>query len=167
MNDSQDTHLKLSEHSSPQAALVKAILAEPGCAEAIIRDQMPSEMLAMMCNEPPILMEGSYIDAELRDDQTDALYQIKLRPGGIAFVFVLFEHRDKPDPYTPLHLLKCQVRIWEAYADGNPEKLQSLPPIIPLLIYHGVEPWDIPQTIGGLLDGRDPMRSFAFSSRYR
>lgn len=141
------------------------MLAQSGCAESIIRDQLPEDILALLRDKEPVMVEGSYIDEELRASQTDALFQMDLTSGGIAFVFVLFEHRQKPDPYTPLHLLKCQIRIWETYAKGDPEKLEALPPIIPLLIYHGTEPWDIPQTIGGLIDGKDPMRSYAFGSR--
>lgn len=155
MNDSKIDKLDQPNSRSPEAVLIHALLADPKRAKGLIFTQLPHEVLDLLCDEEPTLLPGSYVDEELQESQTDALFQVNLKAGGIAFIFLVFEHRDRPDPYTPLHLLKCQVRIWENYAQGDPDKLKNLPPVIPLMVYNGEEPWDLPQVSGALPDGKD------------
>jgi len=46
-------------------------------------------------------------------------------------------------------LLRYKARIWEPLARG---KVKKLPPIIPLVIYHGQRPWRIPRNFGALIE---------------
>ncbi|MGI9322723.1 MAG: Rpn family recombination-promoting nuclease/putative transposase [Pseudomonadales bacterium] len=157
MNDQQSASDSNNESNSTEEALARALLADPTSAKAIIKDQLPHEILALLEDETPVRLEGSYIDEDLQEHLTDGLFQVNLKSGGQALVFVVFEHRPKPDPYTGLHLLKCQCRIWEEYAQGDPAKLVTLPPVIPLVIYQGDEPWDLPGVMGALPDDKDQL----------
>ncbi len=55
--------------------------------------------------------------------------------------------RPAPDPGTPLQLLGNMVRIWRRYAGAQAAKLRALPPIIPLVIYHGATRWDVATSV--------------------
>jgi RNase P/RNase MRP subunit POP5 len=54
---------------------------------------------------------------------------------------MLFEHKSFSDPLISLHLLRYMVRIWEhALKQGE---ARPLPPIIPVVIYHGRVQWRV------------------------
>jgi RNase P/RNase MRP subunit POP5 len=54
---------------------------------------------------------------------------------------MLFEHKSFSDPLISLHLLRYMVRIWEhALKQGE---ARPLPPIMPVVIYHGRVQWRV------------------------
>ena len=156
--------LGVAQNESPHEALVRALLSDPHRVKGLLGEMLPHEVLSLFCDELPEYLEGRHVDEEMRASQTDMLFRMNLKAGGFVFIFVLFEHRNQPDPRTPLHLMKCQVRIWEDYAGGDAEKLKSLPPIIPLVIYHGKEPWDLPQSVAEMIQAEEPLKSISLKS---
>jgi predicted transposase/invertase (TIGR01784 family) len=83
---------------------------------------------------------GSFVDPGLRASQSDLLYRVPRQdPGEDLFLYVLFEHQSTPDRLLSVRLLRYQVRIWERFAAEHPGEL--LPPIVPLVLYHGKRPW--------------------------
>jgi predicted transposase YdaD len=59
--------------------------------------------------------------------------------GKEGFVYLLFEHKSYFDKMTPVQMLGYIVDIWKLYNKQN--KNEKLPPIIPILIYHGNRKW--------------------------
>lgn len=47
---------------------------------------------------------------------------------------MLLEHKSKPEVWVALQLLRYMVRIWERLQH---RKVKKLPPIIPIVVYHG------------------------------
>ena len=117
--------------------------------------------------DAPRLLDGTYIDEHLRDTQSDRLYQVTLTGGKPALLYVLLEHKSAPDPGTPLQLLGYLVRIWTRYAEGRASRLRRLPPILPLVLYHGRQPWNIPTSILECLDTDDAVREWLRDLRYQ
>jgi predicted transposase/invertase (TIGR01784 family) len=92
------------------------------------------------------LQPGSFVDVELKNRHTDLLYRTRLLDGrGDAFVHILFEHQSSPDPTMPLRMLGYMVRIWWAFLRDNPGA--KLPPIVPVVLYHGTQPWTVPTSM--------------------
>ena len=112
-------------------------------------------LAALVADEPPVPLDGSFVDEDLRGSQSDKLFQVTLRGGEPGFVHVLLEHKSSSDPGTALQVLKYKVRIWEAYAQGSRNKLRALPTIIPLVFYHGSKPWTAPGSIAEMLATED------------
>lgn len=161
MTDLKKDPLGLKKYASPHEALVRALLSDPHRVKGLLGEMLPHEVLALFSDELPVHVEGRHVDEELRASQTDMLFRVNLKAGGIAFIFILFEHREKPDPRTPLQLMKCQVRIWEDYAKDDDERLKALPPIIPLVIYHGARPWDLPSSVAEMIQAEAPLRDLS------
>ncbi|SDE07326.1 Rpn family recombination-promoting nuclease/putative transposase [Rhodospira trueperi] len=129
---------------TPHDSLFRALLDDPERAATLIRERLPAEVVACLADVPPEPVDGTFIDDTLRSTRSDRLFRTPLKSGGPAFLYVLLEHKSTPDPSTPLQLLGYMVRIWEAYAEGRAGRLRALPPIFPLVVYHGVTPWAVP-----------------------
>ncbi|MCY4592930.1 MAG: Rpn family recombination-promoting nuclease/putative transposase [Alphaproteobacteria bacterium] len=70
-------------------------------------------------------MDGTFVDEALRDSRSDFLFEIELKSGKSAVIFVLVKHKSRPDPATPLQLAGYMVRIWLRHAQGRVEGPQE------------------------------------------
>ena len=127
---------------------------------------LPTEIANRLSDKPPTLQDGSFVDRRLRGTTSDRLYRVTLRDGRPAFLYVLVEHKSRPDPRTPLQVLGYMVRIWERHAGRDPGRLASLPPILPLVLYHGRVPWTVPTAVLDCLDGKATLINEISDFRY-
>ena len=51
-------------------------------------------------------------------------------------IYLLFEHKSQPEHWTALQLLRYVVAGGEQYLKQH-RKAQRLPPVYPLVLYHG------------------------------
>ena len=84
---------------------------------------------------------GTFIDEDLRESQSDLLYQVEhVATGHPVLMYMLFEHQSSPDPWLRLRLLRYCCRIWEADRRDDPER-SELRPIVPVVFYQGTRGW--------------------------
>jgi putative YhgA-like transposase len=126
--------------STPHDALVRAIFGQPDYAAQELLAVLPQRVRARIRLDTLALIEGSFIDEELRESSADLLFNVGLKRGGSGLVYVLFEHQSTHDERMPLRLLRYQTRIWERYAAAHPTTAK-FPPVVPLLLHHGANPW--------------------------
>jgi predicted transposase YdaD len=112
---------------------------------------LPPDIAALLSDHPPEPVDGSFIDAELRGTQSDRLFKVRTRGGNDAFLYALIEHKSVPDPGLPLQLLGYMLRIWQRHAGRDPSRLRALPPVIPLVLYHGARAWTVPTNFRDLI----------------
>ncbi|HEY6333555.1 MAG TPA: Rpn family recombination-promoting nuclease/putative transposase, partial [Blastocatellia bacterium] len=98
------------------------------------------------------VVKGSFVDEELQERFSDLVYRVKMRSGGDAYVYVLFEHKSAPDKWVAFQLLRYMLRIWER---ATPGKHGKLPPIFPIVLYHGKTKWKIVKAFAGLIELED------------
>ena len=149
--DSQD------RSSNPHDALFKAIFSVPEYFAAFLQEKLPPKVVACLAAGPPELVEGSFITTQ-REVHCDLLYRLPLSTGRGDQLFVPLEHKSTPDSRIHLQMLRYQLLIWERHAgkgersvnkrEGRRKRLQ-LPPLIPLVVYNGRQPWRIPQHFPG------------------
>jgi predicted transposase/invertase (TIGR01784 family) len=99
----------------------------------------------------------------LREHFSDLLYRVRLQNGDEANVYLLLEHKSSPDAWVALQLLRYMVRIWER---ARQEKVKTLPPIIPVVVYHGRETWQVSENFDGLFVGPEDFRPYWPNFRY-
>ena len=139
---------------TPHDDLFRALLSDRERAGAFLRDHLPNEIAGHLQSDPPEIVEGSFIDEALRSTQSDVLLEVKTKSDDPAFVYVLAEHKSTPDIALPLQLAGYMVEIWKRYAGGRAGKLRALPPIIPIVCYHGAANWTVPDGIGAMIAGQ-------------
>lgn len=94
---------------------------------------------------------GSFVDPELAERHTDLLFSIRSRGGEETLVYMLLEHQSRSDRFMPYRLLAHKIRIWERWRHDH-EEGQGLPAIVPVVLYHGEQPWSAPQSLEHLVD---------------
>ena len=147
--------------ATPHDALFRALLADPGRAETLVREYLPRAVAAELSDAPIRLVDASFVDAVLHQSHSDRLFRARLKDGGIAFIYVLLEHKAAPDPGTPLQMLGYMVRIWQRYAEDRASRLRALPPIVPLIFYHGRERWSEALSVAEMIAGEGELAAFA------
>jgi len=106
----------------------------------------------------------TFIDEDLQAQQSDLLFRLHLKDGQPARLYLLLEHKSYNDPWTPRQLLGYLDRIWarEAVDPGTP----PLPPIIPLVLFHGETAWTAASNFRALVATPDEFLRFTPSFDY-
>ena len=151
--------------ATPHDGLFRALVFDPGRAAALIRDHLPKRIVGLLADTPPVPLDGSFVDEALRGSQSDMLFKVELASGGPAFVYVLVEHKSYADPGTPLQLANY-MKIWMRHAQGRADRLRALPPIIPVVFYHGETRWSVAEGLGAMLATDDPELLFLPGERF-
>jgi predicted transposase/invertase (TIGR01784 family) len=115
-------------------------------ARDYLQQYLPAPLLAQLDLSEMSLQDGSFVDDALKEHQTDILYEIRLQSGSPAFVYFLFEHKSYTDRMVAYQLLRYQMRVWERQVKAD----NQLFPIIPIVLYHGAQPWTIPTDFASL-----------------
>ena len=59
-----------------------------------------------------------------------------------------------------------KIRIWTRYAQGKAERLRALPPIVPVVFYHGKAGWSVAEDLGAMIATDDPELVFLPGERF-
>ena len=156
----------MADLPNPHDKFFRALLSDPGFAHDFLRDHLPNSLTGQLTADPPEFVEGSFVDEALAGSQSDLLMKVRLASGDGAFLYVLGEHKSHPDPGLPLQLASYMVRIWKRHAGTSPKMLRSLPPIIPIVVYHGEADWTVPGTLREMIAADDPELAILPGSGY-
>ena len=140
--------------TNPHDQMFRATLSSQRRADAVLRAHLEPWLVDLLGEDPPVPLDGSFVDEELRGSQSDKLLRVRLRSGRRAYVYALLEHKSHPDANTPLQLWKYKLRIWNAYGHEPGEESQRLPSIVPVVFYHGRETWTAPRSVAEMVGRR-------------
>jgi predicted transposase YdaD len=130
--------------------LFKHVFSDPDNAAAELRAVLPARIARAVDWSTLRLEPGSFVDSDLAERHCDLLFSADLA-GRRAYLYFLFEHRSKPDPWMPLRLAGYVLRIWEDVRRREPER-HTLPLVIPVVLHHGPRGWTAARSIAELLD---------------
>ncbi len=86
----------------------------------------------------------SFIDPVYKGTEADVLYSVTLN-NSAAYLYLLLEQQSSVDPLIAFRLLVYMVRIMERHLKQNPG--DTLPLVLPMVIYAGHDPWTAPLEI--------------------
>ena len=152
--------LKTPSTGNIHDAFFKQLMSAPATAGLFLRERLPAEIAGLLSADPPELVPGSFVDEELAPHHSDLLYRTRLLDSDLeAFIYVLVEHKSAPDPLVGLQLFRYLSNIWDDWrkqekerkrGQGKREPQRSVPPIIPMLVYHGPKEWTVATNFLGL-----------------
>ena len=151
---------------TPHDTLVRALLSDRERARDFLRDHLPDSVASLLDGALPEIVEGTFVDEALAGSRSDLLMRVGLTSGGSAFAYVLVEHKSAPDPGLPLQLASYMVRIWKRFASTSAARLRALPPIVPVVVYHGGADWTVPGSLRDMIAADDPDLVFLPGSGY-
>ena len=95
----------------------KRLLDHPGAAGALLRERLPLAAAALLSDDTPEHIPGSFVPAELREYRTDRLYRARTISGRSVFIHAVVEHKSSPDPRIGLQLLGYKTQILNGGAE--------------------------------------------------
>ena len=119
----------------------KRLMENPDTANLFLREYLPENIQSLMTDNPPTLIDRDFVDDELKEHFTDLLYQVELSSGNKAFIYILIDHKSAPDKKTPVQLFRYMGQIWTYLTEQK--DWHPLPRIMPMVVYHGKQKWNI------------------------
>jgi predicted transposase/invertase (TIGR01784 family) len=146
----------LTELARAHDKFFKALMSFPQAAAALLRERLPPALAELLADGPPEILDSVFVNEELQELFSDRLFRLRLRDGTPLLVYCLIEHKSTADPRVALQLLRYLARIWDrAERAGDPAG--PLPYVVPLVVYHGAEPWNVPSAFLGLFARAPPL----------
>ncbi|MBF0437110.1 MAG: Rpn family recombination-promoting nuclease/putative transposase [Magnetococcales bacterium] len=155
----------MSKIAHPHDRFLKLLLSDPERAAHLLRERLPVEISALLSDELPELVGGSFVDQELQEYLTDRLFRVKTVHGQETFLYALIDHKSYPDRFVAWQLLRYMVRTLEQWERENPE-YSRLPPVVPLVVYHGADTWYIPNNFLALVDAPTGWRPYLLDFQF-
>ena len=119
----------------PHDKFVRDIISEKKYAVEIFSQSLPENIVKILDLSTLKLLPGSFIDEEMKEFQSDALFSVKTKEKHPLAVYILFEHKSYPDKKIHFQLLSYLAKIYT--------RQKSPEPVIPLVFYHGQKTWNI------------------------
>ena len=98
----------MTEISNPHDRFFKETFSRVEAARDFVLNYLPSEVTALLDLESLEATKDSFVGNDLREHFSDLLYRVNLRQGRQAYVYMLFEHKSRPEPL--IHLKVCGFR---------------------------------------------------------
>lgn len=134
----------------PHDALVKAVFGRAAGARALFAHVLPAEVLHQLDLESLRLESSNPIGSRLGQRFCDLLFSVK-RCGRDVLVHLLLEHKSTADHNTILDVFTSTAVILDDWRRRHPRST-ALPPLIPVVLYHGERPFQAPRTLVELFD---------------
>lgn len=163
----------ITEPINPHDLFFKQYLSHPVAAADFLRNHLPAAVVSLVDLTQLTLAKDSFVDEQLRNHFSDLVYRtVTTAETPIAFS-LLFEHKSYPDEWVDFQILRYEMRLWEQeFAEiqaahkeakqtqakpGRLSRIQTLTPILPLLVYHGKDEWKVSLRFARHLTGmQDP-----------
>ena len=131
----------MADIHQPHDRLFRAVFSDASEAASLLQAVLPDTVRNSFDWTTLTLVEGTFVDEDLLESQSDLLYQVEhIGTGQPVSMYLLFEHQSSPDPWMPFRLLRYCCRIWEADRRDDPER-SELRPIVPVVFYQGARGW--------------------------
>jgi predicted transposase/invertase (TIGR01784 family) len=125
----------------PHDSMVRAVLSDLSEATSFLQRYVPEELSQALDWSTLRLLEGSFVDEDLRRSETDFLYEVEhVGSDTSLWLYILLEHQSSPDRWMRFRLLKYCCRIWDVNLRERPAP-SELRPIVPLVFYQGERSW--------------------------
>ena len=125
----------MADIHQPHDRLFRSVFSDASEAASLLQGTLPDTLRDSFDWTTLTLLDGTFIDEDLHESQSDLLYQVEhTGTGQPVSMYLLFEHQSSPDPWLRLRLLRYCCRIWEEDRRSDPER-SELRPIVPVVFY--------------------------------
>lgn len=135
---------------NPHDKFFKETFGNVEIAKDFLNNYLPENIMNVVDVNTLEPQKDSFINEELQEGFSDMLFRVKINKRE-GYIYFLFEHKSYTSKDISFQLLKYMIEIWEAKI--KKEGTKELPMIIPLVIYHGKDNWNIKTTLGELITG--------------
>ncbi len=139
---------------NPHDKFFKETFGNVTVAKDFLNNYLPQSLMGIIDIDTLEPQKDSFINEELRESFSDLLFKVNINKRE-GYLYFLFEHKSYPSQDIAFQLLRYMVEIWDAKI--KKENTNKLPVIIPLVVYHGKEGWNIKTTLGEMISGYEDL----------
>ena len=154
----------MAQSVNPHDRFFKEAFSREDVAASFLRHHLPADLAGLIQPDSLEIRKDSFVDPELAEHHSDLLYAVRWLNGEPGYVHVLFEHKSYPERRIALDLMRYITRIAEQTLKAGHAGL--LPAILPVVVYHGRQPWNIPLDSRALFDAPAALDPFIPAFRY-
>jgi predicted transposase/invertase (TIGR01784 family) len=125
---------------------------------------VPFEWVKELDFEHCELLDKTFISKEYQKRESDVIYKVQLL-GRTIYIVILIEFQSSPDKFMALRILHYITSFYMRLKDSD-EKCDKLPPIFPIVLYNGKEPWTAPTNIKELIENNELLGEFSLDFKY-
>lgn len=94
----------------PHDLMVRAVLSDLAEAASLLQTYLPDEVQQGLNWATLKLAEGSFVDEDLRESESDLLYEVERLSGEDSiWLYLLLEHQSTPDRWMRFRLLSAPL----------------------------------------------------------
>ena len=141
---------------SPKKHIAKAhdhffrmAMSDKRVAREFFETHLPEDLRKIVDLNCLELQSGTYIDDMRQESIADMLYKTVIE-GHEAYLYLAVDHQSRPDELMPFRILKYVCNIIDQHINNTGSK--RIPLILPLVVYHGKQPWLYSTDINDLVD---------------
>jgi len=141
----------------------RKVFSETANVETFLKAKLPKELYQQLDLAEMALEPTSYISEAYKESLSDIVVRCRTKAEELPVdIYFLFEHKSYQDKKIFIQLLRYMYLMWEK--DGNEKK--PLRVIIPLVFYHGKDPWQIPTQFAQQFAVADVFKRFLLNFEY-
>ncbi|MGY4687842.1 Rpn family recombination-promoting nuclease/putative transposase [Petrotoga sp. DB-2] len=134
---------------NPHDLFFKRIFSDKKIARDFLQNYLPQEAVEIVDLDYLTPENNSHVDENLRESLSDMLYKTKIK-GQDGYIYILMEHKSYIEGKVIFQLLRYITSIWEEKYDP---KTKKVPIIMPMVIYHGREIWNVETNLSNMVQG--------------
>ena len=155
-------------------AIYKRLYSFPEMVADLLASLLPADSLALLDLGSLERLPTERVGDDYRRRLGDATWRVRRRSpdgvgrGGWLHVLVLLEFQSRNDRAMALRVLEYAALLYlELARQGALSARGRLPPVLPVVLYNGEEPWTAEREVADLIDGSDSALSpYQPSQRY-
>ena len=146
----------------PHDEFVKAMMAHPKVAMDFFKAHLPQTVLEKLVLSSLKWEPTSFIDEQLKRQESDLVYSIKLSNQQNAVLYLLVEHQSTPDPLMAFRLHYYLLQGLKRYILQNKQAPLPLPIVFPIVLYNGEDAYPYSRDIFALFGQEEALAKAVF-----
>jgi len=142
----------------------KKLFSNKGFFQQLLESFVPFTWVRELDFDHCELLDKTFISKEYEKRESDVIYKVQLR-GKTAYIVILIEFQSSVDRFMALRILHYIVSFYMRLRDSE-EKFEKLPPVFPIVVYSGKEPWTAPINLEELIENNELLNEFALNFNY-
>lgn len=130
----------------------KLLFAHPRVVEDLLRGFVGEDWVEDLDFATLERISGSYVSDDLREREDDLIWRVRCQDAWL-YVYLLLEFQSTEDPWMALRMMVYTGLLYQdLIKSGEVRRGQKLPPVFPLVLYNGRQPWGAARDVGELID---------------
>ena len=136
----------------PYDAAYKMLFSSQDMVASLLRDFVSDELVRELDMGTLERCAGSYVTDELRERHGDMIWRVRGTGGGWCYLYILLEFQSSVDAWMAVRVLAYTALLWQdLIRTGRIREGESLPPVLPIVLYNGGGRWTARQDVAELL----------------